>query len=70
MNLASEKIKDFTDLLAWQKVHILALNIYKVSENFPQSEIFGITPQIRRASVSLSAQKLLSGLIKGAKEYA
>ena len=48
-------IKSFTQLFVWQKAHILALNIYKMTGNFPKREIFGLTDQLRRAAVSVSA---------------
>lgn len=50
-----EKIKDFTDLIAWQKGHELALYIYKISKTFPQEERYGLTSQMRRAAVSVPA---------------
>jgi four helix bundle protein len=49
------KIKDFKDLFAWQKAHVLAVNIYKETSTFPKSEQFGLTNQIRRAAVSVAS---------------
>lgn len=49
------KIKSFTDLNAWKEAHKLVLMIYKITEEFPQKEIFGLTNQMRRASVSISS---------------
>jgi four helix bundle protein len=49
------KITSFKDLIAWQKAHLLAIEIYKTTENFPKSEQFGLTNQIRRASVSVAS---------------
>jgi len=46
------KIKSFTDLVAWQKAHALALSVYKITRDFPSNEQFGLTSQIRRAAVS------------------
>ncbi len=45
-------IKNFTDLMAWQAVYKLTLNVYRVTEAFPTSENFGLTSQMRRSSVS------------------
>jgi four helix bundle protein len=45
----------FKDLLVWQKMHLVVLDIYKITEKFPKSEIFGITTQIRRSAVSVAA---------------
>ena len=49
------KITDFKDLVARQKAHRLAVNIYKSTESFPNSEQFGLTNQIRRAIVSVAS---------------
>jgi four helix bundle protein len=46
---------NFKDLLVWQKVHSFVLKIYKMTDNFPKSEMFGLTSQIRRSSVSIAA---------------
>lgn len=48
-------INNFYDLDAWRKAHQLALDIYKITANFPKDELFGITSQIRRAATSISA---------------
>ena len=48
-------MRDFKNLRVWEKSHKLTLNIYKVTENFPKIEIYGLTSQIRRASVSIGA---------------
>lgn len=48
-------IKSFTDLNAWKESHKLVVSIYKVTTDFPQAEQFGLTNQIRRASVSITS---------------
>jgi len=47
------KVNTFRDLLAWQKAMELVVAIYEVSHAFPQTEVFGLTGQIRRAAVSV-----------------
>lgn len=47
--------KGFRKLIVWQRAHQLTLLIYKLTENFPESEIYGLTSQLRRASVSVPA---------------
>ncbi len=47
------EIKSFRDLIAWQKAMDLCKAIYEFSSRFPDSERFGLTAQIRRASVSI-----------------
>lgn len=46
-------MKDFRNLDVWEKSHALTLNIYKSTQTFPKEEIFGLTNQMRRASVSI-----------------
>lgn len=47
--------KEFTDLIAWQEGHKLALAIYELSQTLPAEERFGLTNQVRRASVSVTS---------------
>jgi len=47
--------KSFQDLLVWKKVHQFVLNIYGLSKKFPESEIYGLTFQLRRSAVSIPA---------------
>jgi four helix bundle protein len=39
----------------WQKAHALTLKLYRLTESFPRSEMFGLTSQIRRAAGSVGA---------------
>lgn len=50
-----EKAKTFQNLLVWQKAHEFVLSIYKLTHNFPPEEKFGLTSQMRRASISIAA---------------
>jgi four helix bundle protein len=43
------------DLLAWQQGIELVKIIYRLTENFPQREVYGLTAQMRRAAVSVPA---------------
>jgi four helix bundle protein len=51
----SVKSKTFIDLVVWQKAHNFVLNVYKSTEIFPKSELFGLVSQFRRAAVSIAA---------------
>ena len=46
-------MKDFRNLKVWEKAHQLTLKIYKLTEQFPREELYGLTSQIRRACVSI-----------------
>lgn len=46
-------MKDFRQLKVWERAHRLALAVYKASAEFPQEELYGLTSQIRRASMSV-----------------
>jgi four helix bundle protein len=37
----------------WQRAVKLALNCYQLTQHFPKSELYGLTSQIRRCSVSI-----------------
>jgi four helix bundle protein len=43
----------FRDLKCWQKAFDLSLAIYQTTSRFPREELFGLTNQLRRASVSV-----------------
>ncbi len=49
------KTKSFKDLIVWQKARDLAVAIYKLTDGFPKSELYGLTNQMRRAAVSISS---------------
>ncbi|MBP9686868.1 MAG: four helix bundle protein [Candidatus Doudnabacteria bacterium] len=46
-------VKQFSELLVWQKAHALTLEAYSLSGLYPKSEIFGLSSQSRRAAVSV-----------------
>ena len=47
--------RDYTKIKAWQLADELALLVYKATKEFPKSEIWGLTPQMRRAAASVPA---------------
>lgn len=49
------RIFSFEKLIAWQKGRELALLIYKTTKQFPKEEVFGLTSQMRRCSISIAS---------------
>ena len=45
----------FKDLIVWQKAVQLSAEIYRLTASFPVSEQFGLSNQMRRASVSVAS---------------
>jgi four helix bundle protein len=45
----------FEKLIVWQKSKQLAVLIYKSTKKFPKEELFGMTSQMRRCSVSIAS---------------
>lgn len=64
------KIKSFTDLQAWKASHEVAVSIYRVTKGYPKDELFGITNQMRRASVSVGSNIAEGFSRQGVKEKA
>jgi four helix bundle protein len=61
--------ESFKDLVVWQRAVQMSLEIYKLTASFPASERFGLTNQLRRASVSV-ASNIAEGYGKSSKgEY-
>lgn len=47
--------RSFQELIVWQKAHQLVLDVYKTTASFPQTEMYGLSTQFRRAAVSIPA---------------
>ena len=52
----------YTDLKVWERAHALALEVYRKSAGFPDQERFGLTSQLRRATVSVP-----TNIVEGSK---
>lgn len=46
---------DYKDLLAWQRAMDLCLQVYRVTDDFPKREVFGLTAQLRKSAYSVSS---------------
>ena len=48
-------VQSYRELVAWQKAMDFAAEVYQITKSFPKEELYGITSQLRRASVSIAA---------------
>lgn len=67
---AVRTMKNFRDLVVWQKAHQLTLNVYRATAHFPREESFGLTSQLRRAASSVAANIAEGGGRSGQAEFA
>ena len=49
------RIFSFEKLIAWQKARELAILIFKTTKQFPKEEVYGLTSQMRRCSISIAS---------------
>jgi four helix bundle protein len=62
-------MQSFMNLKVWEKAHRLTLDVYQVTSPFPREELFGLTGQMRRASVSIGANIAEGSCRKGDPEF-
>ncbi len=60
-------IASYKDLIVWQKAVQLATITYKLTNKFPKEEIYGLSSQMKQASVSV-ASNIAEGSIRGSKK--
>ncbi len=46
-------VRQYKDLVAWQKAMELVTEVYRLTKDFPEHEKFGLVSQVRRAAVSV-----------------
>ena len=61
-------IQSFRDLEVWKKSMTLAERVYAATQKFPRSEEYGLSSQMRRASVSIPSN-LAEGKATGGQRY-
>lgn len=62
-------MQSYRDLIVWQKSFKLSVSVYLLTKKFPNSEIYGLVSQTRRAAVSIPSN-IAEGYCRGSrKEY-
>ncbi|MEK7070291.1 MAG: four helix bundle protein [Patescibacteria group bacterium] len=61
------QIKSYKNLIVWQKAIELVVSIYELTESLPKSEIYGLTSQMRRSSVSIPSN-ISEGSLRGTRK--
>jgi four helix bundle protein len=54
---------------AWRRAHRLALEVFAVSDAWPQSERYGLTAQTRRAALSIPTNIAEGAAKRGRREF-
>ena len=61
-------MQDFRNLEVWKKAHSLTLDVYRLTENFPRTEVFGLSIQLRRGATAI-ATNLAEGCGRAQGEF-
>ena len=51
----SDRVRNYRDLIVWQRAMDLVEEIYRATKSWPQSEVYGLISQTQRAAVSVPA---------------
>lgn len=60
------KVVSYRELIVWQKAIALATSVYETTKTFPQSELYGLTSQMRRSAFSIPSN-IAEGFCRGGK---
>lgn len=61
-------VRQYSDLVAWQKAMDLVEEVYKITRGFPKEELYGLTSQLRRAAVSIPSN-IAEGQSRGSRDF-
>lgn len=63
------RVLHWSELEVFKKAHELTLEIYRLTEHYPKTELFGITSQLRRAAFSVTVNIVEGKSRKSSKEW-
>ena len=58
------KVKSYKELNIWKKGIEIAERVYAITENFPQTELYGLTSQMQRSAISIPSN-IAEGFARG-----
>jgi len=58
------KVKSYKELNIWKKGIEIAERVYVITENFPQTELYGLTSQMQRSAISIPSN-IAEGFARG-----
>jgi four helix bundle protein len=61
--------RSFRELKVWQAAHELTLACYRLSEEFPKSELYGLVSQMRRSAASVPSNIAEGWGMRSTKEF-
>ncbi|MEK7207972.1 MAG: four helix bundle protein [Patescibacteria group bacterium] len=61
------EIHSYKDLIVWQKGIEMVIEVYRMTEQFPKSELYGLASQMKRAAVSIPSN-IAEGRRRGGKK--
>ncbi|HUI25525.1 MAG TPA: four helix bundle protein [Candidatus Kryptonia bacterium] len=62
-------VRNYSELIAWQKAMDLVEAVYQATQRFPREELYGLTAQIRRTAVSVPSNIAEGEGRKSRKEF-
>jgi four helix bundle protein len=62
-------MRNYKNIAAWKRADELTITIYAQTKAFPREEIFGLTHQMRKASVSVAANIAEGAARESKREY-
>jgi hypothetical protein len=62
-DMSGKDKKPHRNLVAWQKGMDIVMEVYKLTQNFPERELYGLSSQLRRAALSVP-----SNIVEGAAD--
>jgi len=62
-------VRNYRELIVWQKAMDLVKEIYQITSRFPREEVYGLTSQMRRAAVSVPSNIAEGQGRKSTKEF-